>query len=141
MTTHEINMDALGLSQHQRTAVEIVTCALDAYNSTDGAGLFAGLARYHVLQSRLTLAAVRSRDLVGFWGLLLRSMRWPIPPMREDRRVLNLLAADGAREVLHELATNAAPIVQIARMIHTAEKGRRRNEAKMDDLDDNLEGI
>ncbi len=45
--------------------MSLVKLSLDCFNSADGTGLFAGVARYNVLEQRLPLAAIKARDMFG----------------------------------------------------------------------------
>lgn len=119
--------------------------SLDCFNSADGTGLFAGVARYNVLEQRLPLAALKARDMFGMWAALLRIMQWPVPPKAADQRIVEALTVSDTRQTLRCLATEAQAVVSIARMLHDADKATRkalRVEATLDPFfEDSLENI
>lgn len=119
------------LSKPQQQAVRLLKASLDYFNSYDGTGLFAGTARYAILEGRVTLCAAQARDLLHFWALLLRRMQWPVPPKSADGVILPLL--EGDTEVLRVLANETASVVMIARAMHSADKETRKRIEQDDD--------
>lgn len=131
--------------------MSLVKLSLDCFNSADGTGLFAGVARYNVLEQRLPLAAIKARDMFGMWAGLLRIMQWPVPPKSADQRIAEALLVSDPPQTLRSLATEAQAIVSIARMLHDADKAARKAlraelnaeiHAPLDpEFNDSLEGI
>lgn len=115
--------DSLG--QAEKDAIGVVKVALDCYNSKDGTGLFTGAARYDVLIDRITIAAVQTRDLFGFWAKLQARMLWGVTTKERDASIVEVLSADNPQTVLTKLATETASIVMIARMLHDIDKAER----------------
>jgi hypothetical protein len=121
-------MDELlnSLPKEQKHAVTIVKTFIDCYNSRDGVGLFSGIARYNYLETRIKIAAVQARDLMQFWSFLRQKLNCPIPPKKADSIIMPLWDCDNKELVLKSLATNAAEIVMIARMLHDADKSEKK---------------
>lgn len=113
------------LTPAQQRAVAILRLSLACYNTRDGVGELSGPGRYTALARRCRLAAAQARDLPGFWAILCRRMRWPVPPKAVDQELLALLQGD-AHDVLRVLAAETVSIVQIARFLHDQDKGARR---------------
>ena len=114
------------LTPAQRHAIDILKTVMDCYNTRDGIGLFSGLSRYHYLQTRCEIAAVQSRDLIGFWSALRRKLQLPIPPKKADAVISKLWQHEHPPEVLRCLATESAECVMIARMLHDGDKSERK---------------
>ncbi len=92
----------------------------------DGAGLFTGVARYNVLEQRLPLAALKSRNMFGMWAALLRIMQWPVPPKKLDQDIIESLNVSDPAQTLRVLATEAQAIISIARMLHDDDKAAKK---------------
>jgi hypothetical protein len=115
------------LSVPQKHAVEILKTFIDCFNSADGIGLFAGVARYSYLESRCKICAVKSRDIMGFWSSLRQKLLCPIPPKKADKIITDLWGYSSLHsEVLNILATQSAECIMIARMLHDADKSERK---------------
>ena len=114
------------LSPPQQAAINLVHLSLDCFNSADGTGFFTGVDRYAALAGRVEICAVQADSLPRFWALLLKRMRWPVPPKAADARVLAAIAAPDGRDVLRALATETASIITLARMVHDQDKAARR---------------
>lgn len=136
----------------QRAAVQLMQISLDCFNSADGAGLFTGVTRYNVLAARAQICAVQADNLPRFWALLLRRMRWDVPPKRMDDSILAAISASDGGDVLRSLATETESIIMLARMRHDATKAERRAEREAQEsadaiasdpafADDNLGGL
>lgn len=124
--------------------MELVRLSLDCFNSRDGTGLFAGVARYAVLQDRVMLSATQSRSLFQFWGTLCRRMQWPTPPKRADGDILAALTHEDEAGVLAVLAGNPGPVIQLARLLHSEHKRSYAEPAEVkqeETFSDSLEGI
>jgi hypothetical protein len=110
----------------QGHAVKIIRVFLAVYNAGDGTGLFSGISRYNMLESRLALAGARSTDLLGFWAVLRRSLRLDLPPKKADEVISALWTHPDPRGVLRCLATEAAEVIMIARMLHDQDKTEKK---------------
>jgi hypothetical protein len=112
------------LTPHEFVACVSVRLFLDIYNTTEGSGLFAGLERYEMLESRLRAAAVRSNNLREFWSRLCRDLLVDIQPGEHDHELITLFAlpAGFQRLVLRTLVNHYRHIVMIARCWHTDAK-------------------
>ncbi|HZP39851.1 MAG TPA: hypothetical protein VFE48_25545 [Methylomirabilota bacterium] len=124
-------MDALEtlmrtLAPAETKAVDLLRFCLETYNTKDGTGLFTGPARYAVLQERAALAAVQARSLRQWWAILLRRLRWPIPPSATDETLLALLTDPDDAAVLRVLALDTASVLTLARYQHTTDRTARR---------------
>ena len=118
------------LSPAQQKAVALIKITLDCFNSYDGSGLFTGPGRYEALQGRMEVVAVQARDLIAFWGILIKKMLWPTPPKALDEKILALLQDEQPQAVLREMATMPASIIMIARYLHDQDKAARRAAEK-----------
>lgn len=87
--------------------------------------MFAGVERYNILAARVSLVAVQSRDMHGFWAKLLSKMRWPLPPKKADSKIVKALSVADTAATLRALATETISIVTIARMLHDQDKSAR----------------
>lgn len=119
---------------------------MDCFNSADGTGLFSGVERYAALAGRIEICAVQADSLPRFWALLLKRMRWPVPPKAADARILSAIAAPDGRDVLRALAAETASIITLARMAHDQDKQARRAlrddpPPRPDDPNDSLGGL
>lgn len=114
------------LSPPEQRAVALLKLALDSYNSTDGSGLFRGVARYDVLEGRARLAAHQARTVREWWSILLRRLLWPPPARRFDEPLLTLLSDGDDAATLRALASQSASLVMVARYWHDSEKQRSR---------------
>jgi hypothetical protein len=133
------------LSPPQQAAINLTKLSLDCFNSADGTGMFAGVARYNILAGRVEIVAVQADNLTRFWALLLRRMQWPVPPKWADERIVAAISAPEGGEVLRILATETASIITLARMLHDADKASmkalRRNsefQEEIENRDDSL---
>lgn len=136
------------LPAEQRHAVETLRVFLDCYNSGEGIGLFAGVARYNYLETRCKIAAVQARDMLTFWSLLRQKLQCPIPPKKADAVIMPLWGFDQPQLVLRELASKAAECIMLARLLHDNDKSERRKLWKetqalleQDDFDDDLDDL
>jgi hypothetical protein len=143
MTTAPTDPGALlgTLSAPEQHAVAVLALALDAYNSGPGAGLFTGPERYQVLAARVEQCAVQAGNLTEFWSLLLRRLRWPVPPRDRDPGLLAIFALPDHRAILRVLIHQTAAVVSLARMVHDHRKAQARAPREVpgtfpDDQDD-----
>ena len=89
------------------------------------------MARYAVLEGRVSLAANASRTLFEFWGILLKKMLWPTPPKKVDELVLPLITGvKEERPVLNAIRREPASIIMLARFWHDQDKKARKVEHK-----------
>lgn len=112
----------------------------------DGAGLFTGVNRYNVLEQRLPLAAIKSRNMFSMWSSLLHIMQWPVPPKKADQDITKALKVADPAKTLRALAIDTQAIIMIARMLHDQDKASKKamyaQEAPLDDhFNGSLEGI
>lgn len=114
------------LDPPQRAAIDLIKLGLDCFNSASGTGLFAGVERYNALAGRVEISAVQADSLPRFWALLLKRMRWPVPPKAADERILTAISAPDGHAVLRALATETASIITLARMAHDQDKAARK---------------
>lgn len=126
MTQNAVQQLIDNLSQPQKDAIHLVKLSLNCFNSMDGAGLFTGVARYNVLEQRLPLAALKSRNMFGMWAALLRIMQWPVPPKKLDQDIIESLNVSDPAQTLRVLATEAQAIISIARMLHDDDKAAKK---------------
>ncbi|HEY4692522.1 MAG TPA: hypothetical protein VIH16_03740 [Bellilinea sp.] len=113
---------------------EFAACALiklliDTYNSQDGTGLFSGMERYSLLESRARTAAVKSSNLRSFWSNITRDLQLPIQLGREDELLIGFFALPGAAQfaVINQIATEHRTIITVARV--WSAKAKMQNEA------------
>lgn len=118
----------LTLSHPQQAAIALIKLSLDCFNSADGTGLFAGVERYSALTGRVEICAIQADSLPRFWALLLRRMRWPVPPKFFDQRIVDVISAHDSSDILRALATETASIITLARMAHDQDKATRRED-------------
>ena len=108
--------------------------------------MFSGVERYAALAGRIEISAVQADSLPRYWALLLKRMRWPVPPKAADARILAAISAPDGRDILRALAMETASIITLARMAHDQDKQARRElRAELQtippEFDDSLEGI
>ena len=110
------------LTEPQQHAVKLLKAFIETYNSRDGTGMFSGVSRYAMLESRTALAAVRSLTLLNFWATLRRSLRVDIPSRSDDDVIAPLWQCENPLPVLQCLATESAELTMLARMLCDAAK-------------------
>jgi hypothetical protein len=113
-----------GLSFTEFAACALVRMAIDIYNSMEGTGLFSGVERYALLESRLRSAAVRSHTLRGLWAHLTRDLRLPVHGGDYDLSIGAFFALPDAtqRAVIAAIIDQYRSIVTIARVWHAQGK-------------------
>jgi hypothetical protein len=101
----------------QFVAICLMRTFVDAYNSTDGVGLFSKEKRYEYLATRCAVAAGASQDLQRFWDLLCDELQVPIHYEATDAGLLTLLnvPVGTQRQVLEDLLADTHSVVTIAR--------------------------
>ena len=105
---------------------------LDMYNHEDGEGLFSGVERYRMMETRFKSSAIRSHTLFEFWALACHELQTGVNDSEYDRRILSLLSMSSVlgTQVLHEFAQHARVITMLAREWHSTEKMRSPEYAK-----------
>jgi len=85
--------DALsGMMFSEFVATALIKIMIQMYNSQDGTGLFSGMERYALLESRTHAAAVRSSTLQALWSTICRDMQFPIHGGIKDFELLCFFA-------------------------------------------------
>ena len=133
------------LPASQKCAIEVLKVFIDIYNTSEGTGLFAGLARYSYLETRCKIAAVQNKEIMSFWSSLRQKLNCPISSKKDDEKIIRLWGFDNQIQVIKELATKSAECIMLARLLHDEDKEERRraNKEKKDlldlsDLNDNV---
>lgn len=122
------------------SVAEFLSVALAArfvllYNSKDGAGLFAGVERYSMLEPRLKHNAVRARSAYDFWGGLVADMNAGLTRTHDDAlNALLTMPLALAALALTELAHNSAAAVMLARSWYEA-RGEKTVAIQLDPVD------
>ncbi len=121
-----------GVSLPEFAACCLVRLFLDLYNTGDGAGVFRGMDRYALLETRLRAAAVQSASLRGLWDRLCASLDIPIAPGSSDFPLLSLLSLPkplqaGVRRAITE---DFRSIVTLARLWSAEQKAQNEEYAK-----------
>jgi len=104
------------LSSEQEHAVKVIKKFISCYNSQNGTGLFSGISRYHMLESRVKIAAIQSNSLMDFWSNLRQKLMCPVPNRNMDDDVIALWQYVPQNLVLKCLATQAAECIMLARV-------------------------
>lgn len=112
------------LSFSEYVAAVLVRELIDAYNSLEGTGLFAGMERYQMLETRLRAGAVRTHTLRGLWALVCRDMQFPVHGGDRDAALGQLFGLPRAvqERVIALLVEQARSVVSIARLWHATKK-------------------
>lgn len=126
------------LSDAERRAVTFVRLLIDIYGGQDGTGLFRGVARYGVLESRLRLAAVQGRSLMDTLTHTMRLMRWPVGPSRHDAALIAAVTAEAAedaatRAVLRDRTALVIILARHQREVSRAARGVANDVPRDDD--------
>lgn len=123
--------EMVGELAKQLTLPEFIATAMarqfiDLYSSRDGTGLFSGIDRYAMLESRLKNAAIRSQKLHSAWSNLVGGLRVPIHFGKDDENVAMfwLLPQSIQYQVLAAITENARSIISIARLWNRQMKGQ-----------------
>lgn len=74
------------------TAVALVRVLIDLYNSAEGTGLFSGVGRYEMMETRIHSAAVRSSTMARLWAVATRDLQFPIHGVKYDEVVMQFFA-------------------------------------------------
>lgn len=107
-------------------ATAMVRRFIDLYSSKDGVGLFSGVDRYAMLESRLKNAAIRSQKLYSAWSNLVDGLQVHIHFAKDDEAIAMfwLLPQSIQYQVLGAIAENARSIISIARLWNRQMKGQ-----------------
>lgn len=99
-------------------ACTLVCILIDLYNSLEGTGLFSGMNRYAMLETRIHSASVRASNLARFWSLVTRDLQLPIQSVANDELVIQFyrLPAPLQESVITVLTEQYRAIVTIARV-------------------------
>lgn len=81
-----------GMTKAEFVAVAFTKTFIEIYNSMDGTGLFSGVGRYQMLESRLRYAAIRSNSLRKMWATVCTDLQFPLHPLAHDEIVLAFYA-------------------------------------------------
>lgn len=111
------------LELHEQRAVKLLQLFVESYNSKDGIGLFSGISRYAMLETRAVRAAMSRHTVREFWARLVTDMQTPALPTKATATLLGLIApqADDL-ETLEAIAKNAPYIVPLARALASESK-------------------
>lgn len=108
---------------------EFAACALirlliDMYNGADGTGLFSGMGRYELLESRARTAAVKSSNLRSFWANITRDLQLPVQFSKQDGALMEFFSLPTPVQyaVVNQIATNYRTIITVARVWHAQAK-------------------
>lgn len=113
------------LSVPEFLAVAFAARFILLYNSRDGAGLFSGVGRYNMLESRLKQNAVRARSAFAFWGGLVADMKAGLTTTQDTAlNALLTMPPALAALVLTEMAKNSAAAIMLARTWYEARAER-----------------
>lgn len=110
-------------------AVALCATLIDLYNSQDGEGLFSGVERYEMLETRLTHAAIQSSTLFGLWAGVTNALQLPPHPAHADDLLLTFwgLPRSVQLRALTAITGQARSVVSLARLwasqrkLHSAE--------------------
>jgi hypothetical protein len=121
-----------GMKFPEFVATALICFLIDVYNSLDGTGLFSGMDRYRMLESRARTAAVKSSNLRSFWANLTGGLQLPVHGGKEDEKLSLFLSlpADIQFAVVNEIATNHRTIITVARIWHNQTKLQDEEYAK-----------
>src|SRR5574340_928533 len=102
-------------------AISLIRLLIDIYNSKDGVGLFSGMDRYAMLESRAHTAAVKSSGLRSFWSNITRDLQLPIQFVKQDEDITLFFALPPAVQfaIVNQIATEYRTIVTVARVWHS----------------------
>lgn len=105
---------------------------LDMYNHEDGEGLFSGVERYRMMETRFSQSAIRVHTLYEFWATACHELQTGINDSRYDKPVLTLLSIPSiiGTQVLHEFSQNMRLLTLLAREWHTTAKNQSPEYAK-----------
>jgi len=105
-------------------ATALLRLLMDTYNSLDGVGLFSGMERYSLLESRARTAAVKSSNLRTFWANLCRDMQLPIHPGHVDDALMLFFALPAGVQfaAVSSVQREYRSLITIARVWHTSIK-------------------
>jgi hypothetical protein len=120
-----------GLQFNEFAAAAFVRLLIDIYNSAEGTGLFSGMRRYEMLESRLRSAAVRSQHLRGLWAHLTRDLKLPIHGGGHDQALVTFFALPPAvqQSMIAVMLEQQRSVVTIARLWSTQAKLNNENYA------------
>jgi hypothetical protein len=119
---HPVPLDLLdvfrSLKFSEFAATSLVKELIDIYNSLDGEGLFSGMNRYEMLESRLRSASVRSFTLPRLWSLVTKDLKLPIHGGKHDRALVDFfgLPLPIQESVIMAIVKEYRSIVTIARV-------------------------
>ncbi|MBU6362526.1 MAG: hypothetical protein KGS46_21145, partial [Chloroflexi bacterium] len=106
-----------GMTKAEFVAVAFAKTIIKIYNSMDGTGLFSGIGRYQMLESRLRYAAIRSNSMRKLWATICADLQFPVHPSTYDEIVLAFYALPTSTQqaVIAAIVSQYRAIVAIAR--------------------------
>lgn len=125
------------LSFCEFVAVCMIKLLIDMYNSKDGTGLFAGMKRYQMLETRLANAGTRATSTLAMWNKLCQSLNLPVGAIKYDNALLEFLKipAHIQSRICSVCAARARVVVTIARAWYTYERDNVIDENEYVTLD------
>jgi hypothetical protein len=119
------------MSFSEFAATALIRLLIDLYNSAEGTGLFSGMNRYDLLESRARSAAVKSSNLRSFWANLTRSLQLPIQSGKQDEILTGFFALPVAVQfaIVNQVATEYRTIITVARVWHAQAKLKNESYA------------
>lgn len=107
-----------GIKGQEFVGCLLVKLFIGLYGTGDGTGLFSGVERYGLLETRLRAAAVRSSCLRSLWNRLVDSLQCPIAPAKADVDLLELFSLPIALQAatLRALTEDYRSITMLARL-------------------------
>ena len=120
-----------GLTFPEFAATALVRLLIDAYNSSDGTGVFSGMNRYEKLESRLRTAGVRASNLRLLWSIVTRDLVLPIHPGKLDAQLVMFFSLPKPVQaaVVSAITEQYRSIVTIARVWSQQRKAENRDYA------------
>ena len=125
------------------SAIALIRLLIDIYGRGDGAGLFSGVTRYSMLETRLRAAAVRSHSIGAFWSRMAHDLQLPIHPTEFDAKIgaFCRFSSGIQRAILNLMAHEYRAVMMLARAWHNAQKPMKDNPFEMDIFDQNKDVV
>lgn len=114
------------------SAIALLKLFMDSYNSHEGSGLFSGKERYARLESRMSIAAEKSKSILDFWNNLLGLMQCDSGPTSHDGKILKTIEIinPASATVLHTMIAQRQSIIAVARQWHSLDKMQNERYAE-----------
>jgi hypothetical protein len=102
------------------------------YSTLSGTGLFEGMDRYHMLETRMRSAANRVRSLSSFWSTVCQDLNLPIHPGSYDSEIVSLFGLPESLQyrVIEAVLRNLRAIIATARLWNAREKQMRMTDVE-----------